>query len=141
VLLIVMEINGEVDFGALTLCVPFTALEEHIERIGSLDERKRPEPKDMEEWRNRLESNLRHVDVGLPVFLGDAEIPISELMALEREDVIVIDKRITEPVEMPVGSDAVIRGNIGVFNRRLALKVMEIRRLDAPAAEVETAHG
>jgi len=74
------------------------ALEDHIERIGSLDERKVPEQKDLAEWQGRLRTNLCQVEVGLPVFLGDTEIPISELLDLKKEDVIVIDKRISESV-------------------------------------------
>ena len=79
--------------------------------------------------------------LGLPVVLGEVDIPVNEFLDLKREDVIVIDKSIASTVEMKIGSEAVIEGNIGMHNDRLAMKVIGVRRLKGDAEKEETAHG
>ncbi len=140
-LLTVLEIKGAADFGTVTLCFPFKSLQEYLDRIETLKEAKDPTFGDLEEWEQRLETHLRRVEVGLPIFLGDTEISLREIIDLKKDDVIVLGRRIQEPVEMPVGRLAVVSGNIGVYNNRLALKVLSIRRCEDAAEEVETAHG
>ena len=76
---------------------------------------------------------MSQVNVGLPVILGEADLSIREVMDLQVDDVIVLGKRISDAVSMPVGSQAIIEGTIGVYNERLALKISQIRRLTGAA--------
>ena len=70
-----------------------------------------------------------------------ADISVEDVMCLKPDDVIVIDRKISEPLEMPVGTGSVILGNIGIFNNRLALKITDIRKRYNDAEEVIPSHG
>lgn len=140
-LVIVMTVTGTERFGNFTLCIPFAALEGYIERIGELVPFREPEVKGREEWVKRLRKSLTQVEVNLSVILGEADLSVRDVMDLKVDDVIVLDKTISDTVRMPVGSQAVLEGKVGVHNERLALKISDIRKLEGDAEEVVEAHG
>ena len=129
---VLLEVSAEsLKLGGITFAMPFMALEERIERLENLGTAAARIPPGIEAWKTRIKDNLSQVEVGLPVILGEAEIAIGELLTLKLNDVILLDKRITDLVEMPAGNRGVIRGNVGLHGRMLALKVMDVIRHDA----------
>ncbi|MFH2002631.1 MAG: FliM/FliN family flagellar motor switch protein, partial [Planctomycetota bacterium] len=142
VLVIVLRMLGpDQEFGEIMLCIPFGALEDYLEPIGALDAVLNIEGFEQTEWRSRLEKKITQVEIGLPVVLGEAEISVEDVLCLKLDDVIVIDRKISEPLEMPVGTGSVIFGNIGIYNNRLALKITDIRKRNNDAEEVIPSHG
>lgn len=142
VLVIVLRMMGrEQELGEIMACIPFGALEDYLEPIGALDEILNIETAENTEWRSRLERKIQQVEIGLPVVLGEAEISVEDVLCLKQDDVIVIDRKISEPLEMPVGTGSVILGNIGVYNNRLALKITDIQKRENDAEEVSPSHG
>jgi flagellar motor switch protein FliM len=141
VLVVDMNVIGSRELGRISLCFPFGALEHYLEQIGDLDEAPPEDSDRAEAWRGQIEERITEVAVGLPVVLGEAEIPVSEIADLQIDDVIVLDRKITEAVEMYVGSRSVIRGKIGIYEDRLALKVSEVSALEPSPAEQESIHG
>ena len=129
------------DFGSFTLCFPFAALEPHLERIGRLRERSPRAAGDPEAWRRSLARHLERVEVGFPVILGENEIPLKDILELEENDVIVLDKRIHDPVCMSLGGGAFVEGTIGVHNEKLAMKILKVWERKPAAKEVQQAHG
>jgi flagellar motor switch protein FliM len=133
VLVITFEVTGQASYGDMTIGFPLAALEKFIEKIVALDESSNLFQEDHEAWKAYFERKINQVEIGLPVVLGEAEISLGEIMGLQLDDVIIIGRKITEPVEMRVGSKSVIRGNVGTYNERLALKIVDIRMLDESA--------
>ena len=133
--------GASADFGSFTLCIPFGALEEHLERIGRLRERGTQGTGDPAAWRRSLERHLDRVEVGLPVILGESEIPLKEILDLEKDDVIVLDKHIRDPVRMSIGEGAFVEGTIGMYNDRLAMKILRISAMRPAVKEVQQANG
>ncbi|MHC4942908.1 MAG: flagellar motor switch protein FliM [Planctomycetota bacterium] len=141
VLVVDMNVIGPREFGSISLCFPFGALEHYLEQIAALEETDPAETEMADVWRGQIEQGIAEVEVGLPVVLGEAEIPLAEIVNLKIDDVVVLDRKISEPVEMIVGSRSVIRGNIGIYEDRLALKVSEVSALEQNPAELESIHG
>lgn len=138
ILVVVMDVSaGEFTFGALTLCLPFLALEEFLDKIGALDEKDITSIKGLDEWRGRICDNVIEMEIGLPVILGDAQIAIKDVLDLKASDVIVLEKKISEPVEMHIGTSGVVRGNVGLHNNRLAIKVMSVNKTQGAEQEPE----
>jgi flagellar motor switch protein FliM len=127
-LVIVIELSGEEDYGAFTVCFPFGALAPYLDSFDRLDDKSSEMDADLlKAWRGHLENSLTQVEVGLPIVLGESKIAIGDVLNLRLHDVIVLEKRITEPVEMQIGSETVVEGHLGVYNKQLALRVLDIR--------------
>ncbi|MBU0753814.1 MAG: FliM/FliN family flagellar motor switch protein [Planctomycetes bacterium] len=141
VLMAVYGLFEESDLGRIMLCIPFGALESFLQAIADQQENDKTASEEKETWRKRIANKIVQVEVGLPVVLGETEIPLRDVVNLKVDDVILIDRKIEETVEMLIGARSIVRGNIGVFENRLALKVSKIESLDDPPAGVESTHG
>lgn len=59
-----------------------------------------------------LTGSLRSVPVEIRVSVGRARPSISELLALVRDDVLALDRRIEDPVELFIGDRLVASGEL-----------------------------
>lgn len=141
VLQVVLNMETTSELGCVTFCIPFKAVESFLEAIEETDRAEAAEDQEQEAWKNQVENKIVEVEVELPVVLGEAEIAVRDVVNLKVEDVILIDKKVDEPVEMIVGPRSFIRGNIGIFEDRIALKVSDVSSLNVNPTEMESIHG
>lgn len=70
------------------------------------------------------------IPVQLSVVLGRTTIRLNQLLRLNRGDVIELDRKVGEPVEILVNSRLVARGEIVLIDDRLGITMTEIVRSD-----------
>jgi flagellar motor switch protein FliN/FliY len=70
------------------------------------------------------------IPVQLSVVLGRATIRLNQLLRLNRGDVIELDRKVGEPVEILVNNRLVARGEIVLIDDRLGITMTEIVRSD-----------
>lgn len=68
------------------------------------------------------------IPVQLSVVLGRTTIRLNQLLRLNRGDVIELDRKVGEPVEILVNSRLVARGEIVLIDDRLGVTLTEIVR-------------
>jgi flagellar motor switch protein FliN/FliY len=72
-------------------------------------------------------ASVMDVPVTLSVVLGEQTIPLGKLYALGRGSVVVLDKRVGEPVDILVNDRLVARGEVQLTDDgRLAVAMTEI---------------
>jgi len=110
--------------GVMTVCIPYIVVEPIAQKLSAslwFASRK--------SYDARAQENIKHwlQRVRLPVWvkLGEARIRLRELLALEVGDVLLLDRRVHEPLEVYVGKRVKMRGLPGRSGRRLAVKVTE----------------
>lgn len=72
---------------------------------------------------------IRNIPVEIQIVLGRAEMPVSELMALEKGSTVSLDRRIGEPVDVVVNGRRIARGEITVLEHdpsRFGIRLTEI---------------
>lgn len=73
---------------------------------------------------------LRSVPIEIRVSVGRARLTVAELLALKRDDVLALDKRLEDSVEIHVGDRLVAHGELleldGDRAGQLALRVTEV---------------
>jgi len=74
-------------------------------------------------WRKNIEQNILNSEVELKVILGRSKITVNDLIHLEKGDVIVLDKKMEEPVEVYVEDTLKFLGKLGVFKDRIAVQI------------------
>ncbi len=70
--------------------------------------------------------HLAPVDLDLSALLGGTEVPLAELLAIEVGDVIPLDSRIGEPIEIEIEETICAEGRFGAVNGRLAVAVDQV---------------
>jgi flagellar motor switch protein FliN/FliY len=72
---------------------------------------------------------IMNIPVDVQIMLGSAEMPVSELMALQKGSTVALDRRIGEPVDVAVNGQKIARGEITVLDSdpsRFGVKLTEI---------------
>lgn len=74
-------------------------------------------------WKKNIENAVFKSEVVLKVELGKGRITLEDLMNLDVGDVIVLDKKVEEPIEVFVEGVPKMLGKLGVFKNHLAVQV------------------
>lgn len=72
---------------------------------------------------------IMNIPVEVQIVLGSAEMPVSELMALQKGSTVALDRRIGEPVDVVVNGRKIARGEITVLESdpsRFGIRLTEI---------------
>jgi len=72
---------------------------------------------------------IMNIPVEVQIVLGGAEMPVSDLMALQKGSTVALNRRIGEPVDVVVNGRKIARGEITVLENdpsRFGVKLTEI---------------
>jgi flagellar motor switch protein FliN/FliY len=72
---------------------------------------------------------IMNIPVEVQIVLGSAEMPVSELMALQKGSTVALNRRIGEPVDIVVNGRRIARGEITVLESdpsRFGIRLTEI---------------
>ncbi|TIM66113.1 MAG: flagellar motor switch protein FliN, partial [Mesorhizobium sp.] len=74
-------------------------------------------------------SIIMTIPVDVQIILGSTEMPVSELMALQKGSTVALNRRIGEPVDVVVNGRRIARGEITVLEHdpsRFGIRLTEI---------------
>ncbi|NGO55361.1 flagellar motor switch protein FliN [Allomesorhizobium camelthorni] len=72
---------------------------------------------------------IMNIPVDVQIVLGSTEMPVSELMALQKGSTVALNRRIGEPVDVVVNGRKIARGEITVLENdpsRFGIRLTEI---------------
>lgn len=76
------------------------------------------------------ESPFAHVPIEITVAVGKARLPVRDLLKMQRDAVLTLDRRVEDPVELYVGDRLVARGVLqegeGEQAGQLAVRLTEV---------------
>ena len=79
---------------------------------------------------------IMNIPVEVQIVLGSTEMPVSDLMALQKGSTVSLNRRIGEPVDVVVNGRRIARGEITVLegdSSRFGIKLTEIIASAKPA--------
>lgn len=79
---------------------------------------------------------IMNIPVDVQIVLGSAEMPVSELMALQKGSTVALNRRIGEAVDVMVNGRKIARGEITVLENdpsRFGIRLTEIITTAKPA--------
>ncbi|HHV79623.1 MAG TPA: hypothetical protein GXX40_08475 [Firmicutes bacterium] len=124
-----VSVGGSNDL--ITICCPYALMENVLGRsIGDLLYRQHTKQTRADtSWLQKL---VQLITVDVEVILGEANVGTGDLAGLEIGDVITLNRRVDEPLEVRVGGIPKFEGRPGLLGRRLAV-VIERRTVDKGA--------
>lgn len=111
--------------GLINICIPYIMIEPIVDRLNA------------QQWfaNTRLEQTARHINIlrnrikrtslDLYAELGGAELSVSELLYLQPGDVIRLDRKSSDNIDIRIGNRVKFKGIPGKHNKHLAIKIME----------------
>jgi len=106
--------------GKILFCYPLSALQPIKEKLFS--------PYQVEEvidpkWKRAIERTILTSEVTLKALLGRAQITLGDLIHLKEGDVVVLEKKTEEPLEVYIEDTPKILGKMGIYKKHLAIQI------------------
>ncbi|BCG93093.1 flagellar motor switch protein FliN [Mesorhizobium sp. 131-2-1] len=110
---------------------PDEQLDRAIEELRGVlkEEEKRPDAAFRAASGGANSSIIMAIPVDVQIILGSTEMPVSELMALQKGSTVALNRRIGEPVDVVVNGRKIARGEITVLESdpsRFGIRLTEI---------------
>jgi len=115
----VLEVEGK-QCKAL-LCIPYGTVEPIKEKLYSAFSADRDEL-DMK-WLDRLKERLKEIPVVVSGVLGKVMLDVNRVVDLKVNDLIVLDRRVDDDIDILVEGYPKFKGNFGIFRGSYGLKV------------------
>uniref|UniRef100_A0A832LV71 Flagellar motor switch protein FliM n=1 Tax=Caldimicrobium thiodismutans TaxID=1653476 RepID=A0A832LV71_9BACT len=119
---LVTGFNVDLEFvsGKILFCYPLSAFQPIKEKLYS--------PYQIEEvidskWKRAIEKSIFDSQILIRAILGKGQITIGELIHLEKGDVLLLDKKVDEPVEIWIDDTLKMLGRLGVYKKHYAVQV------------------
>jgi len=131
VLLVTFEIKiGEAE-GILNLCFPYVVLEPVVNKLTTQSWFTPIRHESSSEDIISIEKKVK--DVGIPVIseLGETKSSFQEVMNLNVGDIIVLDQKANEPINIKIGNSVKYKGRPGVLGRFKGVVIEEVIQNDS----------
>lgn len=112
--------------GLINLCIPFLVLEPIISKLSAHFWFAGTARENTQESIQRIKNRIEKAGVNFSVVLGNTSITVRELLELQAGDVIMLDSRVTEPLNVLVGSRTKFLGRPGVVGSKSAVQIVSV---------------
>ncbi len=116
---------GEV-LGMLNICIPFLMLEPILDKLSVHYYYSSSSPKSNAENTRAIRQKLENTLVPVKVILGKTCITVRELLELSGGDVIPLDRRVKDDLEVMIGQRTKFLGKPGVHDNRFAIQISRV---------------
>src|SRR5207247_6292259 len=125
-LVIAFEVRYGEESGMMRLCLPYVVLEPILGQLTAQTWYASTRGSVTPERQAYLRYNLENVKVPLITVLGTTDLPIEEVLNLERGDVILLDSTTKAELTLTVAGKGKFRARPGRIGRNLAVRVTDI---------------
>lgn len=123
VLLISLEAKiGEIE-GMINFCLPYIVLEPVIDKLSLHLWFARTSNEQNPAHRLSIQQRIETAQVPLHVLLGTTTITVRELLDLQVGDVVPLDRKVDDDLEVLIGNSSKFYGKPGTLNKRLAVQI------------------
>jgi flagellar motor switch protein FliM len=87
-----------------------------------------PSREDMEmreKWLGRLRARVMDIPIDVRAVLGRKKMPLEEFLKMSDGNVIIVDRYISDPVDIEVQQDTRFKGKMGIYKGNKAIRIEE----------------
>ncbi len=118
---------GDVE-GLMNVCLPFFTLEDIMDRLNTKYWFSNMQKSDDAKYDECIESLIRHVDVPVKALLGKSYVSVNDFLGLQVGDVIRLDSRVDEELDVYVGNIKKFTAMPGANDEHYAVQVTSVIR-------------
>lgn len=110
--------------GLVNLCIPFIVLEPIISKLSAHFWFAGTAKETTHESIMRIQKRIERALINVSAVLGKATITVKELLDIQPGDVIMLDSKVKEPIEIMVGSKKKFLGRPGIQGSKSAVQIV-----------------
>lgn len=125
VALITFSVEMEKNNTFINICIPYLSIEKVLDKLVVQYWFQASNENILNESRQKLKDRLNIVDVPVNAVLGNTQITVNDFLNLRIGDVISLDNKISEPVELIVGGEPCYYCKPGVIGKYSGVQVLD----------------
>ncbi|WP_017415616.1 flagellar motor switch protein FliM [Clostridium tunisiense] len=110
----------------INICIPFLSLEKVLDKLVVQYWFSEGDSELQKESREKLSKNIRRVDVRLMAMLGTTDITVGDFLNLEIGDVIALDNKYENPIEVYVEEQLTFMAKPGLHGKNKAIQIIDL---------------
>jgi flagellar motor switch protein FliM len=114
--------------GLLNICIPYLSIEPVIEKLNTKYWFSSMQKDNEEVYYDIIEAQIASAKIPVRAVLGRTNISVSDFVQLQKGDIIKLDTKVSDEMEILVGNIDKFRAQAGVFDSNNAVKVTSILR-------------
>lgn len=126
VVLVTLETKIGDGEGLINLCIPYLVLEPIINKLSAHFWFSRSSKEATTEHIQMLQKRIQKTQLNLTTILGHANVSVREMMELQQGDVIPLDHKVSEPLEVFAGPRRKFKGLPGMVGSKMAVQITEV---------------
>lgn len=116
---------GNTSSGIITLCLPYVLLEPVIAHLASSNRFVESAPQDVEQAKY-LHFWLEQSEVELVTVAGEVQIKVNEFLQLQAGDILMLDRRIGQDMDLYVGNKLKFKVQVGTTGQYLGVQIVSM---------------
>lgn len=140
VILITFEVHMLKSSGLMSICFPHMIIEQVFANLSG-ESWMTTQAQVTEETIELMEEEIQDLTVPLSVLIGNTSLTIRDLLQLETDDIICLDKSQDSDLIVQIGGKSKMAGKSGVVGRKKAVKITEILVDQVPGSGVYGVEG
>jgi flagellar motor switch protein FliM len=125
-LIISLETKMADVLGMINICIPFLVLEPIVDKLSVHFYYSATSKKTSPENAAAIQTRLENTQIIAKVILGKTTITVKDLMELSAGDVVPLERKINEDVEIVIGQKTKFLGKPGVHGNKVAIQVSQV---------------
>lgn len=126
VILMTLEAHVGESSGTFCVCIPYVVLEPIAGRLSSRSWFSGKSSSNLDATRAVMETHLNKFNLVLTAFLGGATLKVNDLLTLERGDVVALNRRKDEEIEVEVAGKPMFLARPGTHRKHRAFKITQV---------------
>lgn len=114
--------------GLMNLCLPYTTLEPVMDKLNTKYWFSTMQEKDDKTYEDAIESVISKAQIPMRALLGNSKISVSDFVNLQLGDIIKLDTKVDEELDIFVGNIEKFKALPGYSNEQYAVRITEIIR-------------
>ncbi|MCR5216850.1 MAG: flagellar motor switch protein FliM [Lachnospiraceae bacterium] len=114
--------------GLMNICLPFTCLEPVMDKLNTKYWFSTMQEKDNYSYHEAIESLISRADVPVKALLGHSTITVADFATLQLGDIIKLDRRVEDELDIYVGDIRKFKALPGSFEDNYAVRITDIIR-------------
>ncbi len=124
--LITMNIEIGTIEGMMNVCIPYILLEPILDKLNTKFWFTTSTKEHSKEELKAIKERILQTRIPVVAELGTTKIPVRDILNLHLGDVIKLESNGNKNIPIRIGSNVKFRGEIGVINNRMAIKIVEV---------------
>ncbi len=136
VILITFEVHMLKSSGLMSICFPHMIIEQVFANLSG-ESWMTTQSQTTDATRELMEDEIKDLTVPLSVLIGNTKLTIRDLLQLEEDDILCLDKHQESDLIVQIGGKSKMAGKSGIVGRKKAVKITEILVDEVPGVNSE----